>query len=71
MKAMSQRSGVFWALNGPPRLDVPASGNQIIRFDRPSLRNTPSARSVVSDPRQMTVEASSSYYKDCVNRRIP
>jgi hypothetical protein len=137
MKAMSQRSGVFWALERPRRPDAPACRNQIIiRFDHPSLagheisnhlrameighravglevmqqapperksfwllvgrndglafqgertfgnswerfprnvprvRRLPRGRPVVSDPRQMTVKASSSYYSDCVNRRI-
>jgi hypothetical protein len=135
MKAMSQRSGVFWALERPRRPDAPACRNQIIRFDHPALagheisnhlrameighravrlevtqrvpskrkgsrllvdrnddlaftesipsgtagndspvasrvRPLPRGRPVVSDPKQMTVKASSSYYSDCVNRRI-
>jgi hypothetical protein len=61
MKAMSQK---IWRILDLRRPDAPR--NQIMLFDVEHTKGGP----VVSDPRQMTVKASSSYYSDCVNRRI-
>jgi hypothetical protein len=61
MKAMSQK---IWRILGLRRQDAPR--NQIILFDEEHTKG----RLVVSDPRQMTVKASSSHCSDCVNRRI-